>query len=196
MTGKVTGYSSTQIALHWAVVVLVAFQFVAHDGIESAWRNQLRGAPDSADVRLLAYMHIAGGLLILLLALIRLWLRFTRGAPAPPADEPRLMQLFAEGIHWLIYLMLLLLPATGLIAWFLGVRLAGEAHEAMKNILLGAIVLHVAGALFQHFIRRSHVLMRMLRPEAPPEGAGSQVSFDRINATMKPSAVESGPEPR
>ena len=166
MADNVTGYSPMQVALHWIVVVLVVFQFLAHDGIETSWRAFVRGddAAD-ADATILAYLHIAAGLLIFLLALVRIYLRITRGAPPPPVDEPRLLQITAEAVHGAIYLLLFLLPVSGLVAWFLGVEAAGDVHELLKNLLLGAIVLHIAGALFQHFVRRSDVLMRMFKPE-------------------------------
>ncbi len=164
MAGKVKGYSPTQVTLHWIVVVLVAFQFVAHDGIEDAWRAIVReGKSGSAEP--VAYLHIAAGTLILILALARIYLRFTRGAPSPPADEPRILQITAEAVHGSIYLLLLLLPVTGLVAWFLVVEAAAEIHEWLQTFLLLAIALHVGGALFQHVVRRSDVLMRMFRPE-------------------------------
>lgn len=163
---KVTGYSPMQVALHWIVVVLVAFQFVAHDGIEESWRAWLRGEMRlPADGWVLAYLHIGAGILILILALARLYLRVTRGAPPPPADEPRLLQWSAEAIHGLIYLLLILLPVTGAAAWFVGVRTAANVHVFLQNVLLLAIAFHVSGALFQHFARRSQVLMRMFRPD-------------------------------
>lgn len=165
MPKTTTGYSSIQIALHWAVVVLVAFQYVAHSGMEATW-NALRGdklpPPGSAS---LTYLHIVAGLAVLLLALTRIGLRLTRGAPSPPSDEPKLLQLFAEGVHYAIYVLLIILPMSGVAAWFFSIQAAGSVHVLLKNLLLAAISLHVAGALFQHFIRRSDVLMRMLRPE-------------------------------
>lgn len=161
----VTGYSPIQVTLHWVVVVLVAFQFLAHDGIERSWRAFVGGEPPPADMTALTYLHIAAGTLVLLLALLRIYLRMTRGAPSPPPDEPRLLQLLAEAVHGSIYLLLLLLPVSGAIAWFLGVEAAGDAHELLKTLLLAAIALHIAGALFQHFILRSQVLMRMFRPQ-------------------------------
>lgn len=159
------GYSSVQIGLHWAVVVLVAFQFVAHDGMEDSWRAVERGeaAPDGAVP--MAYLHIAAGVTVLLLMLARLYLRATRGVPAPPSDDPLPMRIVADLIHWGIYALLIALPLTGATAWFLGVEAAAEVHEFLKDLLLYAIVLHVAGALFQHFVRRSDVLMRILRPQ-------------------------------
>jgi cytochrome b561 len=162
MAAAVTGYSAAQVALHWIVAVLVAFQYFASAAMETAWRASLRGEP-SAD--LLASLHAAGGILILLLASARIWLRLARGAPPPPQDEPRAMQILAEAVHYAIYALLFLLPATGAAAWFLNAELPGSVHGFLQRLLLGAIALHVAGGLFQHIVRRSGVLMRMFRPE-------------------------------
>lgn len=167
MADVVKGYSPTQVALHWIVVVLVTFQFVAHDGIEDAWRAVVSDGQVAGDPSPVAYLHIGAGSLILVLALVRIYLRLTRGAPSPPADEPRILQIIAEAVHGSIYLLLLLLPVTGLVAWFLVVELAGEIHEWLQTFLLLAIALHVGGALFQHVIRRSDVLMRMFKPQRP-----------------------------
>lgn len=164
MTRNVTGYSPMQVALHWIVVILVAFQFFAHQGIETAWRAFMRGQ-EGTDTTVLAGLHIATGVLILLLMLARLWLRMTRGTPPPPADEPRLFHITAEAVHGAIYVLLVLLPVSGAVAWFASVEPAGSAHALFTNLLLGLIVLHIAGALFQHFVRRSSVLMRMFKPE-------------------------------
>jgi len=165
MAKDVTGYSRAQVALHWMIVVLVAFQFLAHEGIEASWRAFRGGEPAPSDAAVLTYMHVIAGSLVLALMLARIYLRVTRGAPPPPADEARPLQLVAEAIHRALYVLLVLLPLTGAVAWFLGVRLAGEAHELLTNFLLAAIALHVAGALFQHVVRRSNVLMRMFKPE-------------------------------
>jgi cytochrome b561 len=166
MTKKVTGYSRTQIALHWMVVIAVAVQFVANGGMVSSWRAALEDRPPSSDDETLAWLHIATGSLVLVLAVARIFLRFTRGAPPPPADEPKLLQLSAEAVHYSIYALLLMLPLSGLTAWYLGVAFAATLHSWGTNILLGAIALHIGGALFQHLVRRSDVLMRMFRPQA------------------------------
>lgn len=162
---KVTGYSPLQVTLHWTVVGLVAFQYLAHDGIEDSWQAYERGEPSPAAMAALTWLHVASGVLVLLLAIARIYLRLSRGAPSPPADEPWILQMTAEAVHGSIYLLLLALPVSGAIAWFLGIERAADAHELLTNLLLAAIVLHVAGALFQHFVRRSQVLMRMFRPE-------------------------------
>jgi len=159
-----TGYSPAQVAFHWIVVVLVAFQFLAHDGMEASWQAFLRSEAPPTDAAVLTYLHIAAGSLVFFLALMRIYLRATRGVPPPPADEPRLQQLLSEAVHASIYLLLLSLPASGAIAWFFGAEWFGDTHELLTNLLLGAIALHTAGALYQHFVRRTTVLMRIFRP--------------------------------
>ena len=165
MSRPAAGYSRMQIGLHWAVVVLVAFQYVAHSGIEAAWNMFLRNGTATAAIPVLAWLHIGAGIAILVLALLRIYLRLTRGAPPPPADEPWLLQISAEAVHIALYGLLLLLPLTGVAAWFLKMPAFGSIHVLLKNTLLVFIALHVAGALVQHFIRRSDVLMRMFRPD-------------------------------
>lgn len=164
MNGAAAGYSQTQITLHWLVVILVIFQFVAHDGMEHVWDAYERGrASDSGDVPL-AYAHVAAGAAILALALWRLWLRLTVGVPGLPASHPAVISLAARATHWALYALLVLTPLSGSAAWFLGIGEAGDAHKVLKTLLLFVVVLHVAGALFEHFVLRSDVLRRMLRP--------------------------------
>jgi cytochrome b561 len=161
----VVGYAPLQIVLHWIVVVLVAFQFLAHAAIEDMWRAHVQNEPLQDGTPALANLHVAAGILVLVLALMRIALRVVRGAPPPPHDEPRLLQLASELVHGAIYVFLLLLPLSGSAAWFLDEVVAGLVHEFLTSLLLAAIVLHIAGALFQHFVRRSQVMMRMLRAQ-------------------------------
>jgi cytochrome b561 len=163
MSKKISGYTRMQIALHWAVAILVAFQFLAHNAIEAAWSAHSHGA--AASPTALVYMHIVAGVIVLALALARLYLRITRGAPEPPADEPRALKILSESVHGLIYLMLLSLPVSGALSWFLDIGLAAVVHEYLQALLLGLIAAHIAGALFQHLIRRSDVMMRMFASE-------------------------------
>jgi cytochrome b561 len=161
MAGSPAGYSPVQISLHWAVVVLVAFQYLAHDGIEDSWNGRITSAQTTA----FTYLHIAGGITIFLLASARIYLRMTRGVPPPPSDEPRLLHYVAETVHGSIYLFLFLMPLTGAAAWFYTWESAADAHELLQLALLAAIALHISGALFQHFVLRSNVLIRMFRTD-------------------------------
>lgn len=162
---KIAGYSRVQIALHWIVVFLVAFQYLTHKGIELSWTALERGNAFPSDQMVLTYMHIGAGTLVTMAAVARLYLRSTRGAPPPPEDEPHILQLVSELVHGIIYALLLMLPVTGAIAWFSGISEVGFVHALLTNVLLAAIVLHIAGALFQHLVRRSQVMVRMFRSE-------------------------------
>ncbi|MBO6716820.1 MAG: cytochrome b/b6 domain-containing protein [Rhizobiaceae bacterium] len=161
---NVAGYSGLQIALHWAVVLLIVFQFLAHEGMEHANDAFQRGqAPGETDL-LMANTHVVAGLLVLLLALARLWLRFTRGVPALPENEHPLLRFAAQTTHFLIYAAIIVMPLSGLAAWYFGIGQAGDVHETVFKLLLALIALHVAGALYQHFMLKTDVLRRMIRP--------------------------------
>ena len=157
------GYSATQIALHWAVFVLVALQFLLNVWVGAAYRAIMRG--QTPETGLLVAQHVFGGVLILALVIWRMVLKVTRGAPLPPAEEPPILQKVATLTHLGLYLLLIVTVLTGGLAWFAGVRIAGDVHEALTSVLMILIGLHVAGAVYQKFVLKSDVVQRMLRPE-------------------------------
>lgn len=160
-----TGYSLTQIVLHWTVVVLVIVQYLGHDAMEDAWDAIRDGGTPSAETLFGANMHAAVGVLILVLALARLWLRFTRGAPPVPEETAAPLRLVARATHVLLYALIIGLPLGGAAAWFFGVAPAAGVHSLGTKVLFFVAILHALGALYEHFIARTDVLKRMLRPE-------------------------------
>jgi cytochrome b561 len=52
------------------------------------------------------------------------------------------------------------------LAWYFGMGEIGELHEIGKPVIIVAVAVHAAGALWQHFVARTDVLRRMLRPVA------------------------------
>jgi cytochrome b561 len=152
-------YSKTQIILHWLIVMMVVFQYVAHDSIQNLWFERLRGTIPNEPT---PDIHVAMGIAIFILAVWRVWLLIRNGAPELPANEPRWAQILAKSVHGLLYLALFALPISGSFAWFFGIEQAMLVHGLIKNLLILLIGLHVAGALYQHYILRSNVLMRML----------------------------------
>ena len=157
-----TGFSAGQIRLHWIVVVLIALQYVLHDSISEAWRAVRRGEEVAFDPMVAS--HVFGGILVLLLVIWRLAIRARRGAPPPPENEPAILKLAAAGTHLGLYALMVLMPVSGMAAWFGRVDIAGEAHEAMRIVLLALIALHVAGAFYHHFVLKTDVLVRMRKP--------------------------------
>lgn len=158
------GYSRAQVALHWTVAVLVVAQIVLHDGIEAAYAAG-RGVGTATESDLfLADLHVAFGIAVFALALMRVALRVRRGAPPPPDEHPAL-RIAARATHFALYALILGMPVTGGLAWFGGIEAMAELHGAGKAAILALVGLHVLGALYQHFYLRTDVLRRMLRPE-------------------------------
>ena len=158
----VSSYSKTQIWLHWSIAALILVQFVAHDGMQHVWRALRRGQEAAAGDWPLAYMHVVLGLAVLVLAAWRLWLRATRGVPPVSGMEHPALRLLARLTHLAIYALIFIVPLSGAAAWFLQVPGAGLVHVLGKNILLYVVLLHIAGALVQHFVLKSNVLRQML----------------------------------
>ena len=92
-------------------------------------------------------------------------MRIRRGAPPPPAEEHEALRLAARAVHFAFYAVILLMPATGALAWFGGVGAMAAVHGAGMLLILVLLALHIAGAFYQHFVLKTDVLRRMLRPE-------------------------------
>ena len=160
------GYSAVQIGLHWLIAVLIVCQFVFHESMVDAWRAFRRSGDAAAPVSLAAQAHVWGGLAVLALAIWRLWLRQKRGVPPAPAEEAAPLRLAAHVTHVTLYALMILMPLTGAAAWFGGIGAASEAHEILRVPLFFLVLIHLLGALFQHFWLKTNVLNRIVRPEA------------------------------
>lgn len=158
------GYSVTQISLHWIVFLLIGFQLVFDEDIGRAWRAVRRDEELAFNPWVAAHVYV--GIAVLVFALWRIFLRARRGAPQPPEHEPAILKLAAGATHLGLYALLLLIPLSGLAAWFGNVALAGEAHELMKPILIVVVLLHIAGALYHQFVLKTDVMIRMRKPQA------------------------------
>lgn len=169
-------YSSTAIALHWAVALLIVASFTIGlymVGIEVSPRK----------LRLYSW-HKWVGVTIALLMLVRIGWRLTHPAPALPTTMVRWERMLASGTHLLLYALLLAVPITGWLmssasgfpVVYFGVvplpDLVGKdkalaetlklVHFILNKTLLVLVVLHVAAALKHHFRDRDTILARML----------------------------------
>lgn len=167
----VTRYHPLLVALHWLLALLIIGNLAAGllvlDGIADADPGKLP----------ILRLHMAGGLMILLLMLVRVVTRFTTAKPGPAhAGGP--LRWLAGASHLLLYLGALAMAVTGLgMAQLAGLFpiLEGKAvalpsdwsaiaphagHELFARVLLAVLLLHVAGFVF-HAVRRDGVPGRM-----------------------------------
>ncbi|MDE2479735.1 MAG: cytochrome b [Betaproteobacteria bacterium] len=173
-TAQPTVYNPVARALHWSIFLLIAAEF----GIAWLMPDVRR---DTQPVGLIAW-HIGVGTSILGLMVLRLLWRAGTGAPEL-LPGPTWQQHLAKLVHLVLYAGFLLLPVLGWInassrgwtvhlAGLLGLpALAptgagwahemGDVHQLVAYVLLGAIGLHVAGALFHAVIERDDTLRRM-----------------------------------
>jgi len=158
----VQGYSKLQIRLHWAVVVLVALQLIFHDGMSNAFSAGMDAGSLTFSTPVI--LHFIFGTTITALMLWRLMMRQERGVPAAPEGEPAHFQMLGKVAHLAFYVVLLLFPVTGAVAWGSANQGAANIHEILKFILLALIAAHVVAALVHQFVWKTNLLDRMRTP--------------------------------
>ncbi len=156
------GYSAAQIGLHWVVAVLIVFQLIFGEDMGAAWRSFQKG--EVVVLGISAWAHILAGIAVLVLAVWRLGLRWTRGVPEAPAGTPERSARAADIGHKILYALMLLAPVSGLLAWYGGISLMAEVHEWLKPAFIVFIAIHVLAALWHHFGLKDGLLDRMRKP--------------------------------
>lgn len=170
------GHPALTIAIHWitalAIAVAVAVMFVRDATEDRAWRQFLMEA------------HRQLGLIVLIGAALRIAVRLFRGLADHAAGMSPILQRFALAAHFLMYGVLITLPllgwaivsAHGVKLTFLGTiplpQLLSSDSELADTLsdyhiwlawgLLVLVAMHVAAALWHHFVRRDAVLLAML----------------------------------
>ena len=160
--------------LHWLTALLILIQiplgYYADDLQRSPLKLELFG------------WHKSLGMVILMLAIMRLLWRMAGSIPALP-DATLLQQRLAGLGHSLLYGLMLALPLSGWVMssaanrpinlfWLIEVPaitgpnkalkdIAEEVHEVSVTLLLVVLAVHIGAALWHHFKLRDSVLKRM-----------------------------------
>lgn len=159
---SIMSYSLSQRFLHWAVALLIFFNLLFPDGMNIWHRLMRRGQVPTPEQISSANIHAYVGIAILVLAILRLGLRFTKGVPDEMAQEPAIFRLAARLAHAGLYILIFAMPLSGIAAYYFGIDPAGSFHaDVLKIILWALIAAHVAGALVHQFYWKSNVLRRM-----------------------------------
>ncbi len=150
------GYSRHQIALHWLTLLLLIGIWLTRGAAERAFEAAREGAAVGLPV------HAYVGLAILLVTLVRIWLRMTRGAPAPIASHSAAQQKATIWGHRLLYAMLVIVPIGGSFMWFSGTELP---HGLLGYALFVVVLGHAALAVWHQHKKRDGTMERMIRPQ-------------------------------
>lgn len=152
-----TGYSRTQIALHWLTAIAVLTAWFTHEAmIEIASAAWDAGEPPFPTV------HTASGALAFILILVRLWLRRSHGAPEPEGTGAA--QLAAIWGHRVLYIFVIAVPLLGAATWFGGFHDLSVFHRWMARGLMLLALGHAAMAIFHQVVKKDGTLTRMLKP--------------------------------
>ena len=161
--------------LHWLMALLViAMLFIGAGMVASVSERH----------EWLIHLHKPLGVAILLLVIVRLFVRFSTRQPSLPADLPGWQVLAAKASHGLLYALMLILPVLGWamisaagdpVTLGIGVQLPAivpanatlfaflrKAHGYLAYLLFLTVLLHLAAALFHGWVRRDGVLQSML----------------------------------
>lgn len=159
-----TAFSIPQRILHWLMALLILFNLLFSDAMETWGHLYFGNQPIPADIGRSANIHAAVGIAILVLALIRLCLRIVQGVPPEPEEEPAFFRMVAKISHWAFYAIFIIMPLAGIGAYFGGNGTAAFAHIGwMKTAMWALIVLHLLGVLVHQFYWKTNIIRRMTR---------------------------------
>jgi cytochrome b561 len=170
-------YGMIAQTLHWAVVVLVLLGWALGTFIDAFTRGPAQNAA--------LFVHMSAGLAIIAIVVVRLlW----RAGNPPPLREKTALGAWSDRasvwVHYLLYGLLIATPAVGIVVRFAGgealpvfglfdiaspwlrdrafLRAVKEVHQFLANGLVILAGLHMAAALFHHWVLRDGTLRRML----------------------------------
>jgi len=170
LKSSTTRYGSVAITIHWLTALLILALFAT--GLLAAEQ-----ADPGAQLALVRF-HVPLGTAVLVLTVLRLvWWWVADRRPALPVDQPHWQKFMAHAVHIALYLVIVLLAASGISTLVLSGALPaiiGGAtlpdfetvlprlvHGVASKLMLGLLALHIGAALYHQFIRRDHLLARM-----------------------------------
>jgi cytochrome b561 len=168
-------YGSLAKALHWLVAIgLFALLYL---GLEQA------GMERGDEKNRIRFIHASIAAITLILMTVRIVWRFMNEVPAHPDGMPGWQRMISSIVHWGLYVAVFAqlsagamvvgtggkgIPVFGLFTIPLPVAEDHDAHEWWEGVhefvwkpLAALLVIHILGALYNHFVVKNDVLRRM-----------------------------------
>ncbi|MGB0836313.1 MAG: cytochrome b [Psychrobium sp.] len=180
MNSQVTPLSKITISLHWIIAWTIIGLLALGIYMEENEAYQFYD------------LHKSIGALIFVVILVRVVWRIKQGWPTPASEYKKAEQLMSKLVHYALLIGSVIIPLSGLMmSWggghelaVFGVEVWGSNHDPVtdetvarsdaigglghqlhglvSNVVIGAIVLHVVGALKHHIIDKDATLKRMV----------------------------------
>jgi len=169
---KPSKYPKAMIVIHWLTVLLLIFVFVRG--------KMLENLDFSAENMNAFRSHAVPGMLILILTLIRIFIKKRNKNNLPQEIEyyGTTHKTIVNAVNMLMYLLLILTPMIGFIMIYKTGALAYDfggafptdthfdntlefLHKAFVFSLLGMVVLHIAGVIFYKIKKGENLVKRM-----------------------------------
>ncbi|TNE64898.1 MAG: cytochrome b [Rhodobacteraceae bacterium] len=148
-------FSLPQRLLHWTMVGLILLNLLFP---QKMWYLFIPGFEQPISV------HIVIGLAVLLLAVLRLFLRLGFGVPPEPLGAPWFFRVFARTGQWIFYLFFFAMPLTGLLAHYGHLPFALTLHTRVIQPLFWVLIpIHVSLALAHQYLWKTDMLGKILR---------------------------------
>ena len=164
-------YSKRTAILHWLIFLLVVTAFFLG--------HELDESQDAAQKLSMLPIHALGGGLILLLTLVRIYIRKMDGEPAP-ANASELLNKIAAATHGLLNLSVIAVVVSGMAAVVTSGVIAAlkandptlvpdfdkvaafEFHQLFIGVLLTLVAFHVVAALYHQLIVKDNLIRRIM----------------------------------
>jgi cytochrome b561 len=169
-------YSLTARTLHWITAALVLVMLPLGVVIANRWGGEWKDW--------LYNLHRSIGTVVMVVILLRLGYRLTHQPLPLPDDIPAVQRRWAPKAHWTLYALLVIQPFLGwagssafpapvIVFGLFNLPMIAPADRALSDQLLFVhrwtgvtiaclVTLHIAAAVYHHFVRRDGVLMRMI----------------------------------
>ena len=165
-------YHPVLAILHWLLALCLV-------GLLFAGSVLLAPLPNDDPGKMISFrLHMGLGIVTLFLMVLRLAVRLSTRQPDPAVTGSPILDRLARANHWALYLLAFVMAGSG-IAFarasglpdavfgsgpmppdFEGLT-ARRIHGAAARLFMALIALHVAAALWHHFVRRDGVITRM-----------------------------------